>query len=146
VFVETRYEVRGYREMAAPDFRHAPHAIYRRTRVPATAPDESVRTVPRTSAPALMDSPLPASTELASEIATQKTITAELRALQTSIAETDRQMQAQYAVLVRQSAEVMKVRQQLETERQRVHPAPAGASPVPASSSAEGATAVEVKW
>lgn len=143
--VETRYEVRGYREAASPDVRHDPHAVFRRTRVPAHAQDEA-GTVPRASALALSDAPLPASAELAAELATQKTVTAEIRALQSSMAEAERQMQAQYALLVRQSAEVMKVREQLEAERQRVHgsppaitaaaaPAPVGPNPLP-----------EVKW
>ncbi len=143
--VETRYEVRGYREAASPEVRHDPHAVFRRTRVPAHAQDES-GTVPRASAPALSDAPLPASEELTAELATQKTVTAEIRALQLSMAEAERQMQAQYALLVRQSAEVMKVREQLEAERQRVHgsppaittaaaPAPVGTNPLP-----------EVKW
>ena len=143
-FVETRYEVRGYREAAAPDLRHEPHVVFRRTRVPATAPDE-VETVPRVSAPGLTDAPLPASTELAAELATQKTVTSEIRALQASMAEAERRMQAQYAQLVRQSAEVMKVRDQLEAERQRTHsPAPGSAS---LTSTAVGADApAEVKW
>jgi hypothetical protein len=143
--VETRYEVRGYRETAAPDLRHEPHAVFRRTRVPVLAQDES-GTVPRVTAPALSDAPLPVSAELAAELATQKTVTAEIRALQLSMVEAERRMQAQYALLVRQSAEVMKVREQLEAERQRVHgaspaittavaPAPAGTDPLP-----------EVKW
>ncbi len=31
--VETRYEVRGYRDPANPTVRHEPHAVLRRTRV-----------------------------------------------------------------------------------------------------------------
>lgn len=143
--VETRYEVRGYRESASPDLRHDPHAVFRRTRVPVHAQDEH-GTVPRVSAPALSDARLPASAELTAELATQRTVTAEIRALQLSMAEAERQMQAQYALLVRQSDEVMKVHEQLEAERQRVHgspppittaaaPAPVGTNPSP-----------EVKW
>lgn len=143
--VETRYEVRGYRDGASPDLRHEAHAVFRRTRVPAHSPVE-YETVPRVAAPALADAPLPASEELAAELSTQKTVTAEIRALQSTMAKTERQMQAQYALLVRQSAEIMKVREQLETERQRVHgpvtaittagtPAPVGTGPLP-----------EVKW
>lgn len=143
--VETRYEVRGYREAATPQLRHEAHAIYRQTRVPAPAADKFA-TVPRTSTPSLTDSPLPESTELGAELATQKSITAELRALQVAMAETDRQMQAQYAVLVRQSAEVLKLRQQLETERQKVHATPAVESSAPTPPPAETGTAAEVKW
>ena len=57
--------------------------------------------------------------ELAAELATQKAITAELHALQSSMAETERRMQDQYAQLVRQSAETSKVRDELEAERRR---------------------------
>ena len=142
--VETRYDVRGYREAAAPDLRHEPHAVFRRTRLPATAPDDC-KTVPRVSAPALTDVPLPASTELEAELATQRTVTSEIRALQASMAETERRMQAQYAQLVRQSAEVMKVRDQLDAERQRTH-GPAPGSPSLTSTPAGADAPAEVKW
>ena len=145
MLVETRYEVRGYREAASPDLRHDPHAVFRRTRVPAHSRDES-GTVPRVSAPALSDAPLPASAELTAVLATQRTVTAEIRELQSSMAEAERQMQAQYAVLVRQSAEVMKVREQLEAERQRVH----GGSPAITTAAAPAPVSPnqlpEVKW
>lgn len=143
--VETRYEVRGYREAAAPDLRHEPHAVFRHTRVPANSP-ETFETAPRATAPRLTDAPLPASEELAAELATQKTVTAELRALQTSMADTEHQMQAQYAQLVRQSAEVLKMRDQLEAERQRAFgPAP-GTAPAQPTASGSSDTPPEVKW
>lgn len=142
--VETRYDVRGYREAANPSIRHEAHAVYRRTRVPVTASDE-LETVPRASYPPASVAPLPASEELTAELATQKKITTELRAMQTSMAETNQQMQAQYAVLVRQSAEALKLRQQLEAERNRVRSmSPVeNASVAPASAPSGSA---EVKW
>lgn len=142
--VETRYDVRGYREAANPSIRHEAHAIYRRAHVPVTASDE-LETVPRTSYPPASVTPLPASEELTAELATQKKITTELRAMQTSMAETNQQMQAQYAVLVRQSAEALKLREQLEAERNRIRKVPSveAASAVPASAPTGS---MEVKW
>jgi len=116
--VETRYEVRGYRDPANPAVRHEPHAVFRRTRVPLTAADESA-TVPRTSAPPASIAPLPASAELAAELATQREITNTIRAMQASVAETEKQMQEQYALLVRQSAEVLKAHKQIEAGRRQ---------------------------
>jgi hypothetical protein len=118
-FVETRYEVRGYREAANPAIRHEAHAVYRRTRVALMA-SEDLETVPRTEYAPASYVPLPASAELAAELATQKAITADLRAMQASMAETAQRVQEQYATLVRQSAEARKVHEQLEAERRRV--------------------------
>ena len=143
--VETRYEVRGYRETASPDLRHDTHTVFRRTRVPVDAQNES-GTVPRVSAPALSDAPLPASAELTAELATQRTVTAEIRALQSSMAEAERQMQAQYGLLVRQSAEVMKVREQLEAERQRVHGSPLATTTAAAPAPVGTNQLPDVKW
>lgn len=143
-FVETPYVVRGYREAANPSVRHETHAIYRRTRVPTTASDE-IATVPLTTYSPASISPLPASAELAAEIATQKKMTGDLRTLQTSMAEAEQRMQAQYATLVRQSAEALKVREQLEAERERVRDAaPAATAATPAS--AKGGNSTEAKW
>ena len=142
--VETRYEVRGYREATNPQIRHEAHAVYRSTRVPVAAGDE-LATIPRASYPMSSYTPLPASEELAMELAMQKSITAEMRIIQTSMVETERRVQSQYAKLVRESAEALKVREQLEAERARaqveVPPAPSAASVVPPA----GGTA-EVKW
>lgn len=114
--VETRYEVRSYREAANPSIRHDAHAVYRNTRVPITV-NEELETVPRTNYPPASISPLPASQELAAELGTQKSITTELHSMQATMAEAAQRMQAQYAQLVRQSAEVLKVREQLESAR-----------------------------
>ena len=139
--VETRYDVRGYHEAANPAVRHEAHAVYRRTRVPLAASDE-LATVPRTAYAPASFAPLPASDELAAELTTQKKITGDLRAMQTSMAETEQRMQTQYAMLVRQSAEALKLREQLEAERGRARATPpAAVAVVPAD-----AKAAEVKW
>ncbi len=142
--VETPYEVRGYREASNASIRHEPHVIFRSTRVPITAAEE-LATVPRTTYPPATLSPLPINAELAAEIATQKKITEELRALQASMSEAESRMQAQYALLVRQSSEALKVRQQLEEERERVRVASSAAGPASAD---RGTTAksTEAKW
>jgi hypothetical protein len=65
--------------------------------------------------------------------------------MQTSMAETGQQMQAQYAVLVRQSAETLKLREQLEAERNRVR----SMSPVENTSvtpASAPSSSTEVKW
>ena len=142
--VETPYDVRGYREAANPSVRHEAHTVYRRTVVPLTASEE-LATVSRSSYPPASIAPLPGSDELTAELATQKKITGDLRLMQASMAETEQRMQAQYAVLVRQSAEALKIREQLEAERARVR----GANPAVAAATPAGVTAAnaaEVKW
>ncbi len=143
-FVEMPYAVRGYREAANPSVRHETHAIYRRTRVPVTASDE-LAIVSRTTYPPTSISPLPINAELAAEIATQKKVTEDLRALQASMVEAESRMQAQYALLVRQSSEALKVRQQLEEERERVRVASSAAGPA-TSERATTAKSTEAKW
>ena len=133
--VETRYEVRGYRDPANPAVRHEPHAVFRRTRVPLNAADE-LATAPRTSAPPASVAPLPASAELAAELATQREITGAIRAMQASVAETEKQMQEQYALLLRQSAEVLKAHKQMEAGRRQEQSAPAPAPVVTTAGSA----------
>ena len=142
--VETRYDLGGYREVTNPSIRHEAHAVYRRTRVPITAKDE-LETVPRASYPPASVTPLPASVELTAELATQNKITTELRAMQTSMAETNQKMQAQYAVLVRQSAEALKLREQLEAERNRVR-SMSPVEAVPATPAAASGGNADVKW
>ena len=142
--VEHRFDVRGYQETLNPALRHEAHAIYRRTRVPAV-PSVDYTAEPRTTFPPASFVPLPASDELAVEIATQKAITAELRAMQASMIETERKVQAQYATLVRQSAETLKLREQLEAERSRVRSTPQ-AVVTSAPPSATGEKSPEVKW
>lgn len=140
--VETRYDVRDYHEAAKPALRHEAHAVWRRTRVPLNFEGELV-SVSRTEFPPASHDPLPEADELAAELATQKTITADLREVQTMVTETERKMQAQYAALVRQSAETMRLREQLETERAQLR-ASAGATSTPAEIPA--ADPGEVRW
>ncbi|MEO7799664.1 MAG: hypothetical protein ABIY47_18265 [Opitutaceae bacterium] len=142
--VETRYDMRSYREAANPSIRHEAHAVLRRTRVPVTASDE-LETVPRASYPPATVKPLPASEELTAELTTQKKITTELRAMHTSMAETEQRMQAQYVLLVRQSADALKLRAQLETERNRVRSA-SSAEAAPTTKVAVPTGSPEVKW
>ena len=144
-FVETRYDLRSYREATSPAVRHEAHAVYRRTRVPATASDELATVSLTTYAPASV-APLPVSDELAAEIATQKKITADLRVMQNSVAETEQRMQAQYAVLVRQSAEALKLHGQLEAERARLQNTIPANSSAPAPTGATVANSTEAKW
>jgi predicted outer membrane protein len=125
--IETRYEVRGYREATNPQVRHEAHAV------------------PRTAYPVASYTPLPASDELAAELATQRSITADIRTIRTSMVETERRVQSQYATLVRESAEALKVREQLEAERARARAAvPASTSAAPVAAPAGGTA--EVKW
>jgi len=116
--VETRYELRGYRDSATPSVRHEAHAIFRESRMPH-AYAANLDTIPRETFPAVSEVRLPASDELAAELATQRKITAELRAVQAALAETEREMKNQLATLVRQSAEAMTVKRELEEERAR---------------------------
>jgi hypothetical protein len=147
-FVETRYEVRSYREAADLAIRHEPHAIHRRTRVPVTiSTDFAIGS--RTNHPPASIAPLSASEELAAELDTQKKITADLHAMKTSMRETEQRMQAQYATLVRQSAEVAKVREGLEAERVRLRAAPVAVSPPTPPARpvrASAADSSQVKW
>ncbi len=141
--VETRYEVRGYRDAANPSIRHEAHAVYRRTVVPAKM-DVDAETVPRTTFAPASIAPLAGDDELAAELATQKAITAELHALQRSMAETERRMQSQYALLVRQSEEAAKVRDELEAERRRQRAGVQPAAPEPVA--AKPTSSTEAKW
>jgi len=145
-FSETRYDVRSYRDAAMPTLRHEAHVIYRRTLVPVTVSNE-LETVPRTSFPPASLMPLPASDELSAELATQRKITAELRAIQTAVADAGQKMQAQYALLVRQSAEAITLREQLEMERHRVRSSSAGEStPAFAQPATSANETSSVKW
>ena len=142
--VETRYELRGYRDAANPSLRHEPHSVYRRARVSLTTAD-GFTGVSRDSYPPVSLAPLPASEELAAELATQKKLTNELRAMQAALADAERMMKAQYATLVQQSAETIKLREQLETERNRLRVAPMSETAEVVSATATP-TSTEVKW
>jgi hypothetical protein len=143
-FAETRYDVRSYRDAATPSLRHEPHVIYRRTQVASSATNE-LETVPRASYPPASVAPLPASEEQAAELATQRKISGELRAMQALLEETSQKLQAQYALLVRQSAEALRTRELLEAERNRVRSVPA-VEPAPASATVMSTSNPTVKW
>lgn len=146
--VETRYEVRGYREADNPSVRHEPHAVYRATRVPARV--ESLDVAPRSSFEPASHSPLPQSAELSAELAAQRQITTELREIKARMAAIEQQAQSQYGALVDQTASTLQLRQQLESERARVRELEARLRDKTATSGVtEGGarTAVaEVKW
>lgn len=114
--VETRYDMRGYREAANPALRHEAHAVWRRTRVPLNFEGELV-TVSRMEFPPASYDPLPETDELIAELATQRAITDDLREVQATVTDVERKVQTQYAALVRQSAETLRLREQLEAER-----------------------------
>ena len=142
--IETPYEVGGYREGANASVRHEPHTIFRRTRVPIAAAEE-LATASRANYAPVSLAPLPINAELAAEIATQKKMTEEMRALQASLAEAESRMREQYSVLIRQSSETLKVRQQLEAERERVRLASAVPAPGPAEA-ARPLKSTDAKW
>ena len=140
--VELRYDVRSYRDPLNPSVRHEAHAIFRRTRVPLTAPGK-LETVPReTFAPASV-ALLPPSAELNAELATQRKMTAELRAAQAALAEAAERMQSQYALLVRQSTDTAQLREQLEAERIRLQNTPTS---LPVTLPSTPTAPTEAKW
>ncbi len=145
--VETRYELRSYRDANDSAVRHDAHVVYRTTRVPARI--ESLETIPRSGFAPVSFAPLPASAELSAELAAQRQITAELREIKAHMASIEQQAQGQYGTLVNQTAETVKLRQQLEGERARVRELEtklrdraANATGVPAATTA----ATETKW
>jgi hypothetical protein len=148
--VQTPYEIRRYRDPADPAVTHEPHVIYRATRVPASlAVSREVDTLPRTAAEPVTYAPLPTSAELSAEIAKQKQITADLRAIQSNMAATQRDAQAQYGKLVSATAETLQLRQQLEEERARLKESGDKQSQQPSASptvAANGTAAPEPKW
>lgn len=145
--VETRYEVRAYRDPNDPAVRHDAHAVYRTTRVPARI--ESLETVPRAEFAPVSYAPLPASAELSVELATQRQVTAELREIRSRMAAIEQQAQGQYGTLVNQTAETIKLREQLETERKRVRELEAKlreSVAAPTGAPATTTAAADVKW
>lgn len=116
--VETRYEIRSYRDADTPGVRHEAHAVYRATRVPARI--AVLETEPRTAFAPASYAPLPPSDELAAELTAQREITAELRTVQERMAAIEQQAKNQYGTLAAQTADAVKLRQQLEAERARL--------------------------
>lgn len=145
-FAETCYEVRGYREPGNPALRHGPHVVYRRTRIPSFV-SNVLESTPRGSFPTPSFSPLPTSAELDAELAKQRQVTLDMRAAQATLDDAEQKVTALYAALVRQSADVFKLKEQLEAERNRLRSA-ALAEPV-TGAPAYGPTKnsnTEVKW
>lgn len=116
--VETRYDIRSYRDANDASVRHDAHAVYRTTRVATRV--EALETEPRGESAPVSYAPLPASTELSAELAAQKQITGELRAIKGRMLAMEQQAESQYGTLVNQTAETIKLRQQLEEARARV--------------------------
>lgn len=152
--VETRYELRSFRDADNPAVRHEAHAVYRTTRVPTRAGEiarDTLETVPRTEFAPASYAPLPRTAELAAEVATQKEITERLRAIQAAMAATEKQAQSQYGTLVSETAETIKLRRELEAERARVKELEASlrdraADLPPVASSATAQNTTATRW
>jgi hypothetical protein len=120
--VETRYEMRAYKDVNDPAVRHEPHAVYRATQVPVRdgGNADALATVPRSTFQPASYAPLPQTTEMQAELKTQQQITSELRTIQTAMSATQKQAEQKFGELVNQTAETIRLRQQLEEERTRV--------------------------
>lgn len=117
IAMEVPYFVRGYHDTRDPNLRHGAHVVYRRIMV-AVRTESGDERVPH--ARSVAHAPLPMSTELAAELATQKALTAEVQAVEKTLKDIERAMRAHYADLLRQSASVQRVREELEAERERL--------------------------
>ena len=140
--VETRYDVRAYRDAEDPNVRHDAHAVYRTTRVPAQV--AALDTTPRNAVAPISYAPLPPDAELSAELAAQRQITGELREIKSRMNAIQQQAQSQYGTLVNQTADTLKLRQQLEEERARVRELEAKLrEPAPASGGTESIVATK---
>ena len=130
-FVESQYEVAGYRDSADSAVWHEPHAILRRTQVPGRAAPSVAEAGPLTTYVPASYAPLPPSAELAAELEEQRQITAELRTFRAKMFTLQGQAQAQYGKLVSETTETDRLRQQLAGEQARLkeQAAAAGAAP-----------------
>jgi hypothetical protein len=142
--VETRYEMRSYRDADSPGVRHEAHAVYRATRVPARI--AALETEPRTSFAPVSYAPLPPSAELSAELTAQREITAELRAVQARMAAIEQQAKSQYGALAAQTADAVKLRQQLEAERARLQELESKQRDGATSRSSDSAVATNTNW
>ncbi len=140
--VEIEYTVRGYRDSRRPQLRHEGHRVYRRTMVPDQTVEDQERS---TLARSVAYSPLPVHAELEAELATQRAMTAEVRALQQSMAAIEQAMKQQFAELVRQTEAVKQLRADLELERSRLRQA-ATVVEAPAAVSDNPAKATSAPW
>jgi len=139
--IESRYEVRSYREAGDPSIRHEAHAVFRRTIVPMSAQDRQGVEC-RTSAPPASVTPLPASEELEAELKSQRAMTQEILVMRANIIETQKKIQAQYALLQQQAAEIAKTYEKVKGDKRTARVAPSQESP--ASEAAAGTSAE--KW
>ena len=131
-YVQTQYAVAGYRDPSEATVWHEPHAILRRTEVPATAAASFAVTGPLTAYVPASYAPLPPSAELDATLAQQTEITRELRAMKTKMASLQQQAQEQYGKLVSATAETDRLRAQLASEQARLKAAETvAASPNP---------------
>ena len=146
----TRYELGSYRYPAAANDGTNENAVLRTTRVPVHNATEANS---ETFSPVYH--PLPRSAELKAELAAQRDITEQLRAMKAAVVAAERKVNEQYSALVSQTEEVLKLRKILEADRahvrelesqlrQQLQPA---TSPAVASNSDPASTATEgVKW
>lgn len=107
----TPYTIRGYRDPDDPTVLHDGHTVYRLTRVPDPTAIQGI--LPRTAIHSVTYAPLPASEELAAELATQRQITAELRQIEASMIRTQQQALTEVGKLVNQKAEAVRRQNQI---------------------------------
>jgi len=136
-FVQTQYEVGGYRDPSDAAVWHEPHAILRQTVVPGTTPPSNPGSGPLTAYVPASYAPLPPSAELTAELDTQRQITGDLRAVKTKMALLQGEAQEQYGKLVAQTTETDRLRQQLVAEQARLKAKEGAASPPPNPPGAE---------
>jgi len=139
--VESRYEVRAYREAGDSNIRHEAHAVFRRTIVPLSAQDRQGVEC-RTSAPPASVAPLPASEELEAELKSQRAMTQDILVMRASIIETQKKIQAQYALMQQQASEIAKTYEKVKNDKQSTKVAPSQESP---TAEAAAGTSAE-KW
>jgi hypothetical protein len=119
-FVETQYEIAGYRDPADSAVWHEPHAILRRTQVPGRAEPSVAETGPLTAYLPASYAPLPPSAELAAVLEEQRQIASEMRAMKAKMFALQGQAQAQYGKLVAVTTDTDRLRQQLAGEEARL--------------------------
>lgn len=119
-FVESRYEIGGYRDPADPVVWHEAHCILRATEVTGQGPPAVSESGPLTAYEPVTYAPLPPSAELAAVLEQERQITAELRAMRARMASLQGQAQSQYGQLVAETEATDRLRQQLAGEAARL--------------------------
>ncbi len=115
--LSTRYELGAYR-YPRPPHSLSEKAVERQTRVPANLA-LGYQTEPSAYVPASFD-PLPKSAELEAELANQREMTTRIYMAQQAMIELEQRARGQFEILVSQTEETMRLREELETERARV--------------------------